>query len=203
MDVSGNDRSERRGPSGGLRRVQPLCGPEGATAVYGPQKGVTPEQIPMLDAALAHYAGLLEAAWGDAFGDRPGAGAAGGLASPSTAPRGASGAGKRTGGAGGGPGRGPAGGRPGDHRRGRHRRADRPSRVARRARAQGVPVVCLSGALLPGCEALYAEGSAPCSPSPTAPYRSSRAYGGGADPPGQRQPAAPVPGGPVSWKKVS
>jgi glycerate kinase len=57
----------------------PLCGPEGASAVYGPQKGATPEMIPELDAALAHYARILARDLKQEVADRPGAGAAGGL----------------------------------------------------------------------------------------------------------------------------
>ena len=57
----------------------PLCGPEGAAAVYGPQKGATPEMIPELDAALAHYARILLRDLKQDVADRPGAGAAGGL----------------------------------------------------------------------------------------------------------------------------
>src|SRR5579883_288105 len=37
----------------------PLCGPEGASAVYGPQKGATPAMVAELDAALAQYADIL------------------------------------------------------------------------------------------------------------------------------------------------
>lgn len=57
----------------------PLCGPNGASHIYGPQKGATPEQVRQLDAALAHYANLVEAATGRTCRDTPGAGAAGGL----------------------------------------------------------------------------------------------------------------------------
>jgi len=57
----------------------PLCGPAGATAVYGPQKGVTPEQLPRFDAALARLGDLIERELGRAVKDLPGAGAAGGL----------------------------------------------------------------------------------------------------------------------------
>ena len=39
----------------------PLLGPTGATAVYGPQKGVTPELMPVLEAGMANYAHVLEA----------------------------------------------------------------------------------------------------------------------------------------------
>lgn len=56
----------------------PLCGPNGASAVYGPQKGATPEMVDMLDASLEHVASLVE---GESLRlrDTPGAGAAGGL----------------------------------------------------------------------------------------------------------------------------
>jgi glycerate kinase len=57
----------------------PLLGPHGASVVFGPQKGATPEQVVALEAALGHWADLLEAHLGVAVRDRPGAGAAGGL----------------------------------------------------------------------------------------------------------------------------
>ncbi|HEY7625000.1 MAG TPA: glycerate kinase [Candidatus Limnocylindria bacterium] len=57
----------------------PLLGPEGASAVYGPQKGATPEIVRELDAALARYADVVEAFVGRPVRDVPGAGAAGGL----------------------------------------------------------------------------------------------------------------------------
>ncbi|TMJ93225.1 MAG: glycerate kinase, partial [Actinobacteria bacterium] len=57
----------------------PLLGPEGASAVYGPQKGATPEIVRELDAALVRYADVLEAFVGRRIRDVPGAGAAGGL----------------------------------------------------------------------------------------------------------------------------
>jgi len=56
-----------------------LAGPHGATAIFGPQKGVRPERIGELDAALARFAALVEKALGKRVSDRPGAGAAGGL----------------------------------------------------------------------------------------------------------------------------
>ncbi len=60
--------------------ANPLCGPEGATAVYGPQKGVRPEWIPELDAVLFKLGSALTDASGvDVLGQLPGAGAAGGL----------------------------------------------------------------------------------------------------------------------------
>ena len=56
-----------------------LCGPTGASAVYGPQKGATPEIVEELDKALAHYAQIIERDLGVPVRDVPGAGAAGGL----------------------------------------------------------------------------------------------------------------------------
>jgi len=58
--------------------TNPLLGSLGAAATYGPQKGASSAQVAMLDAALAHYADLLEAATGRRVRDVPGAGAAGG-----------------------------------------------------------------------------------------------------------------------------
>ncbi|MBL8260699.1 MAG: glycerate kinase [Candidatus Competibacteraceae bacterium] len=57
----------------------PLCGPRGASAVFGPQKGATPQMVAELDAALAHFAGLATEATGRQAAEQPGAGAAGGL----------------------------------------------------------------------------------------------------------------------------
>ncbi|MFQ5810083.1 MAG: glycerate kinase, partial [Armatimonadota bacterium] len=59
--------------------TNPLCGPEGASHIYGPQKGATPEMVHQLDANLAHYAGLIRRDLGKEVGEIPGAGAAGGL----------------------------------------------------------------------------------------------------------------------------
>ncbi|HVU69491.1 MAG TPA: glycerate kinase [Ktedonobacteraceae bacterium] len=59
--------------------TNPLCGPTGASAVYGPQKGATSEMVAELDAALAHYAQVIERDLGVVVRDVPGAGAAGGL----------------------------------------------------------------------------------------------------------------------------
>ncbi|MBL7648995.1 MAG: glycerate kinase [Candidatus Hydrogenedentes bacterium] len=58
----------------------PLCGPEGASAVYGPQKGATPEDVLILDHALSHFATVVARDMRVSLGDMPGAGAAGGLA---------------------------------------------------------------------------------------------------------------------------
>jgi glycerate kinase len=57
----------------------PLTGEHGATAVFGPQKGVKAEQVAAIDAALAHFADLLEPALKRTGRNLPGAGAAGGL----------------------------------------------------------------------------------------------------------------------------
>ena len=57
----------------------PLCGPRGASAVFGPQKGATPTMVAELDAALAHFAACASRATGRLVAERPGAGAAGGL----------------------------------------------------------------------------------------------------------------------------
>lgn len=57
----------------------PLCGDQGASAVYGPQKGATPEMVKQLDAALCHYAAILQRDLGKDVANVPGAGAAGGL----------------------------------------------------------------------------------------------------------------------------
>ena len=61
--------------------TNPLCGPEGASAVYGPQKGASPEVVAELDAALANFARVAQRDVGMDFlqGEYPGAGAAGGL----------------------------------------------------------------------------------------------------------------------------
>jgi len=57
----------------------PLCGPKGASAIFGPQKGATPEMVEQLDCALGHYAGIVKEQLGIDIADEPGAGAAGGL----------------------------------------------------------------------------------------------------------------------------
>ncbi len=81
IDVSGLDP---RLPSVELQVLcdvqNPLLGPEGASAVYGPQKGADPTCVLELDRALANYAAVLERDLGAKVADIPGAGAAGGLA---------------------------------------------------------------------------------------------------------------------------
>lgn len=80
IDASRLDRSTR-----GVEVVvasdvdNPLAGPRGASAVYGPQKGATPDQVLELDQALAHFAAVIHRDLGIDVRDVPGAGAAGGL----------------------------------------------------------------------------------------------------------------------------
>ncbi|MGE0385767.1 MAG: glycerate kinase [Gammaproteobacteria bacterium] len=57
----------------------PLCGPRGAAAIFGPQKGATAAMVRRLDANLRHFGMLLERDLRVAVLDRPGAGAAGGM----------------------------------------------------------------------------------------------------------------------------
>ncbi|NPV53838.1 MAG: glycerate kinase [Firmicutes bacterium] len=82
IDISGMDQRVR---DGGVEVVvacdvdNPLIGPRGASAVYGPQKGATPEMVEELDKALAHYARVIERDLGKRVAELPGAGAAGGL----------------------------------------------------------------------------------------------------------------------------
>jgi glycerate kinase len=59
--------------------TNPLCGPGGASAVYGPQKGASPEMVATLDRNLAHFAAIVKRDLGVAIEDLPGSGAAGGL----------------------------------------------------------------------------------------------------------------------------
>ena len=59
--------------------TNPLCGPTGASLVYGPQKRGTPEVIRQLDEALEHFGQLVKRDLGIDVKDVPGAGAAGGL----------------------------------------------------------------------------------------------------------------------------
>lgn len=140
----------------------PLLGPTGATHVFGPQKGAGPEDVPRLEDALAHVAARCEAALGRKAADLPGAGAAGGLGfalyllgaarvsgidfvlDAIGFDRAVQGAALVLTGEG---------------------RTDAQTAygkavagVARRARAHGVPVFCISGAIGPGAELLYDHG---------------------------------------------
>jgi glycerate kinase len=58
--------------------TNPLTGPRGASAVYGPQKGADPDMVKELDAALGRLASVIERDLGKRVADIPGAGAAGG-----------------------------------------------------------------------------------------------------------------------------
>lgn len=57
----------------------PLYGPNGATYIYGPQKGVTKEQLPILDNSMKHFAHISSDFLGVEHTNTPGAGAAGGM----------------------------------------------------------------------------------------------------------------------------
>jgi glycerate kinase len=76
------------GVNPGLARVRisvacdvtnPLCGEKGASRVYGPQKGATPEMVEQLDSNLAHFAHVIKRSIGADVAERPGAGAGGGI----------------------------------------------------------------------------------------------------------------------------
>jgi len=84
-DIQGIDLSDRD-PRLGEARIRvacdvrnPLTGPNGAAAVYGPQKGAMPEVVQRLDANLAHLAAIIRETMGLDVENLPGAGAAGGL----------------------------------------------------------------------------------------------------------------------------
>lgn len=141
----------------------PLCGPRGASRVYGPQKGADAKAADELDAALASFAKVIEKSLGVAIADMPGAGAAGGLGGGLVAFCGATltpgaalvaetvgleekirgadlvitGEGKLDGQT--------AGGKA-------------PLGVARLAKKHGVPCIALAGMVEPGYEALYEKG---------------------------------------------
>lgn len=57
----------------------PLTGPTGASAIYGPQKGATPQMVAQLDAVLSHFARIVKRDIGVDIDETPGSGAAGGL----------------------------------------------------------------------------------------------------------------------------
>jgi glycerate kinase len=59
--------------------LNPLCGPTGASAVYGPQKGASAGDVKVLDDALAHFAEVVKRDLGVDAAELPGTGAAGGL----------------------------------------------------------------------------------------------------------------------------
>jgi len=59
--------------------TNPLCGSNGASVVFGPQKGASPEEVELLERALERFADVAEARLGHSFRNVPGVGAAGGL----------------------------------------------------------------------------------------------------------------------------
>jgi glycerate kinase len=60
--------------------ANPLVGPNGASAIFGPQKGATPEVVALLDANLRRYADIIQRDLGRDVAEVPGAGAGGGIA---------------------------------------------------------------------------------------------------------------------------
>ncbi|MDO8630841.1 MAG: glycerate kinase, partial [Phycisphaerales bacterium] len=85
-DLTSIDASGLRFPAGSVEVVvacdvrNPLIGPEGASVVYGPQKGATPEMVRVLDDALSNYAKVISKYLNKEVVNLPGGGAAGGLA---------------------------------------------------------------------------------------------------------------------------
>jgi glycerate kinase len=100
LDSAGRDVADGGGPLAELHRLDlsglhpaiaeatitvacdvdnPLTGPSGAAAVYGPQKGAGPDEVALLDRALTGWADLVAATTGTDLRDAPGAGAAGGV----------------------------------------------------------------------------------------------------------------------------
>lgn len=80
IDVSGLDpRLSRVRTTVACDVDNPLCGPRGASAVFGPQKGATPEMVQVLDGNLDHYSRIIERDLGRKVAEVLGAGAAGGL----------------------------------------------------------------------------------------------------------------------------
>lgn len=80
IDISNMDKRIREANFLVASDVQnPLCGPTGASYIYGPQKGATDEMIKILDDALSHFAYIIKHNLGKDIKDIPGAGAAGGL----------------------------------------------------------------------------------------------------------------------------
>jgi glycerate 2-kinase len=145
--------------------TNPLCGPTGASAVYGPQKGATPEMVEELDQALRQFARVVQRDLGQYVLDRPGSGAAGGLGAGLMA---FSGAELRSGidmvcevlefdrhveGA--------SLVITGEGRSDESTIYDKaPVGVARRAMARGVPTIILAGSVGPGYQQLYQHGIA-------------------------------------------
>jgi glycerate kinase len=80
MDLSGLDPRIKETEFIVLCDVRnPLCGPNGASYIFGTQKGATQEQVKILDKGLCNYATKFQECTGISIMDVPGAGAAGGL----------------------------------------------------------------------------------------------------------------------------
>ncbi len=83
VDLSGLHETKYSGKLVFLTDVNnPLCGPNGAAAVFGPQKGATVEQVEQLEQGMERLASLVERESGLVIRDVPGMGAAGGFALP-------------------------------------------------------------------------------------------------------------------------
>jgi glycerate kinase len=81
IDVSGLDPRVREAVFEVACDVgNPLVGPQGASAIFGPQKGASPDMVAQLDASLLHYAGVIRRDLGHDIAQVPGAGAGGGIA---------------------------------------------------------------------------------------------------------------------------
>jgi glycerate kinase len=164
--------------------TNPLTGPHGASAVYGPQKGATPEMVAELDAALQRLAAVIRRDLGREVETLSGAGAAGGLGAGLVAFTGAE-------------------LRPGadmvmdairldDRLRGADlvltgegrldaqtaRFGKGPAAVARRARAAGIPVVAIAGAVADHAEVLAIFDGLEVTVSSTTPLEEAMAQAG-------------------------
>lgn len=143
--------------------TNPLCGDTGASAIFGPQKGATPEMVAELDACLSNFAAVVKSDLGIDVLDTPGSGAAGGLGAGLIAFAGAelrsgidmvcdvldfdqhaAGADLVI---------------TGEGRADRSTAFDKaPVGIARRAQSFGVPTILLAGSLGPGYDLLYEHG---------------------------------------------
>ena len=163
----------------------PLTGPRGASAVYGPQKGATPEMVRELDAALARYAEVARQTTGRDVGAVPGAGAAGGLGAgllfftPAKLRPGveivleATGFEEKV--------RGAALVFTGEGRTDFQTSMGKaPVGVAAAAKRHGVPVVCLSGGLGPGADEVLERGIDALASAMPGPMSLEEAVAGGA-----------------------
>ncbi len=164
--------------------TNPLTGPHGASAVYGPQKGATPQVVAELDAALRRLAAVIRRDLGREVETLPGAGAAGGLGAGLVAFTGAE-------------------LRPGadlvmdairldDRLRGADlvltgegrldaqtaRFGKGPAAVARRARAAGIPVIAIAGGVADHAEVLAIFDGLEATVSSTTPLEEAMAQAG-------------------------